>query len=81
MEHREEKMQCLEPSKEMQRAFGKIFKELRAIRKEIADLKREVQRQQKKQEANKKSGTSLHYQIQRERNSICGVVDPGKHIW
>lgn len=48
MEHREEKMQCLEPSKEMQRAFGKIFKELRAIRKEIADLKREVQKQQKK---------------------------------
>lgn len=43
MEHKEEKMQCLEPSKEMQSAFGKIFKELRAIRKEIADLKRQVQ--------------------------------------
>lgn len=43
MEHKKEKMQCLEPSKEMQRAFGKIFKELRAIRKEIADLKMEVQ--------------------------------------
>ncbi len=43
MERKEEKMQYLEPSKEMQRAFGKIFKELRAIRKEIADLKMEVQ--------------------------------------
>ena len=43
MERKEEKMQCLEPSKEMQRAFGKIFKELRVIRKEIVDLKKEAQ--------------------------------------
>lgn len=34
MERKEEKMQ---------RVFGKIFKELRAIRKEIVDLKKEAQ--------------------------------------
>ncbi len=65
-------MQCLEPSKEMQRAFGKIFKELRAIRKEITDLKMEVQERRIGSEA---IIGNLHYSV--AGSYLCNENDDG----